>query len=400
MKRRELLTALAIAPFLPHAAAFAQTSGGAHMGHGAKKAALAITATFAPDGSLWIAGLNADNRLFVQRSTNDGAAWSTPQIIDTGKDVIAADGENRPKLVFGPNNWAVISYTQPLSKPYTGEIRMVRSADGGKTFSAPFTVHQDRQLITHRFESIAFDASGALHTFWVDKRDLEALASKGDKSYVGAAIYRNVSLDGGKTFGTDIKLADHSCECCRIALAPTPSGGLAVLWRHVFGADVRDHAFAIVEKGGKNASAVTRASFDEWRIEACPHHGPGLTPSVAGGYHAVWFGIRGDDAAVRYSRLDKSGKPVGDVRALPDVSAEHAHIHSIGKDVAIVWRAFNGEHMTFAAWVSNDDGKTFRKRELGHTDADTDHPFLIQRERNLFAVWRTAKEIRVERVLG
>src|SRR5688500_18272226 len=200
MNRRKLLTTLALAPLLANARVFAQAAA-SHAHHGAKKARLAMSAAFAPDGSLWVVALNDRNRMFVQRSTNDGRARTAPQAIDSFDDAIAAEGEHRRKLASGPNGWAVISYTQPLSKPSTGESRMLRSADGGATFSRPFTVHRDRQLITHRFESIAFDASGALHTFWIDKRDLEAIGAKSDQRYAGAAIYRNVSLDGGRTFG-------------------------------------------------------------------------------------------------------------------------------------------------------------------------------------------------------
>ena len=65
-----------------------------------------------------------------------------------------------------------------------------------------------------------------------------------------------------------------------------------------------------------------------------------------------------------------------------------------------MWRAFDGAHMTYAAWVSNDDGKTFSKRELGCTEDENDNPFLVQRGRQLFAVWHTRKDIRVERVLA
>jgi hypothetical protein len=397
MKRRTLLSAIALLPGWPYAGAIAQTA--THAGH-AKRAGLAMTATFAPDGTLWIVGLNDDHRLFVQQ-TRDLARWSTPRILDTGGDTIAADGENRPKLAFGPNGAVVISYTQPLAQPYTGEIRMLRSSDGGATFSKPFTVHRDRQVITHRFESIAFDATGTLHTLWIDKRDLETARQQDpNASYLGAAVYRNVSTDGGRTFGPDIKLADHSCECCRIALAPTPAGGIAAMWRHVFADNIRDHAFATIAPGGKDASAIQRATFDEWQIDACPHHGPGLAPAAGGGYHAVWFGIRGNDAAVRYSRLAANGEPRGEARVLPDVAAEHAHIHSIGESVAIVWRSFDGERTQYAAWISQDNGKSFAVRKLGSTADENDHPFLIRRNRALFAIWRTRKEIRIERVLG
>jgi hypothetical protein len=399
MKRRNLLSALAVLPCWPYASALAQSANASHARHAGKRAGLAMNAAFAPDGTLWMVGLDEHYRLFVQRSA-DGAQWSAPRIVATGNDTIAADGENRPKIAFGPNRWAVISYTQPLSKPYTGEIRMLRSTDGGETFSAPFTVHRDRQLITHRFESIAFDARGALHTLWIDKRDLEAATRTDANAYAGAAIYRNVSLDGGRTFGPDVKVADHSCECCRIALAPTPDGGIAAMWRHVFSGNVRDHAFVTISPGGKTTSPMHRASFDEWRIDACPHHGPGLSLAADGGYHAVWFGIRSGEPAMRYARLDEHGTPRGPVRALPDIGAEHADVHSIGAHVVIVWRSFDGARTRYRAWISTDDGKMFATRELGSTADEGDNPFLVRNGQRLFAVWRTRAEVRVERMAG
>jgi hypothetical protein len=193
---------------------------------------------------LWVVGLNAQKQLFLQSTPLGGdLQWSPARILDTGKDPIAADGESRPKIAFGPNGWAVISYTMPLAKRFTGFIRMLRSSDGGATFSAPFTVHQDRQEITHRFDAIAFDGDGVLHTLWIDKRDQPPKGSA--QAYAGAAIYRNASKDGGQTFGPDTKVADHSCECCRIGLARSPQGTMQATWRHVFEGNTRDHAFAV-----------------------------------------------------------------------------------------------------------------------------------------------------------
>ena len=394
------------------------TAWAQHAGHGStapqRRAppALAMGAAFAPDGVLWVVGLNPARRLFVQHSADAGLTWGAPRLLDIGQDVVSAHGENRPKIAFGPSGQAVITYTQPLSRPYTGEIRMLRSDDGGRSFSAPFTVHRDRQLITHRFESVAFDAQGVLHTVWVDKRDLEALKarSRGPAvAYRGAAVYRNESRDGGQTFGPDLKVADHSCECCRIALAHTPSGGMAAMWRHVFEPNERDHAFArfgggtpshgAAVEGQVQASVPIRATLDRWALDACPHHGPGLTPAAAGGYHAVWFGIRAGVPAVRYGRLDAQGAPASEVQALPDAAAEHADVVSAGRNLAIVWRSFDGEATRLRAWVSDDDGRSFRLRELARSADDNDHPRLVRRGDEAFAVWRTAKEVRVERVL-
>lgn len=375
-------------------------------GHASPRAQLASGVAFAPDGRLWLAGLNAQGQLFVQTApASDPSRWGAPRVIATAGDVVSADGENRPKLAFGPQGWAVISYTQPLAKPYTGMIRMLRSTDGGQTFSAPFTVHADRQEITHRFESVAFDARGVLHTVWIDKRDMERAPKVGKKSsYTGAAIYRNESRDGGATFGPDLKLADHSCECCRIALATGQDGGMRAMWRHVFEPNVRDHGFAALTTPASPSSAqVVRATFDDWRIDACPHHGPGLALAADGGFHAVWFGIRKqgreDVAAVRYARLQVDGSPRLDtVRALPDEGSEHADVLASGDRVAVVWRSVDGAQSTLKAWLSTDSGQSFRLVTLASVTGDNDQPRLAQQGERMVAVWRNTKEVQVHEI--
>lgn len=399
------------------AAAWAQHAqhDGAAAGARQRPPPLAMGAAVAPDGALWVVALDAQRRLFLQSSRDEGKNWAPPQLLDTGSDKIAADGELRPKIAFAlagtPAAGAVvISYTEPLARPYTGQIRLLRSEDGGRSFSAPFTAHQDRQLITHRFESIAFDARGTLHTLWIDKRDLEAemaaapaagaAAGRRGKpavAYRGAAIYRNESRDGGRTFGPDTKLADHSCECCRIALAAAPDGGLVALWRHVYAPNERDHAFAAV--AGAPVAQPVRASLDRWAIDACPHHGPGLAPAAAadgGGYHAVWFGQRAGEARVRYGRLAADGRPQGEVRALPDEGAEHAAVASAGRAVAIAWRSVEAGATRWRAWVSTDGGQQFALRELGRSAEANDHPLLLTHGERILALWRTTQGVRVE----
>ena len=360
---------------------------------------LSIGAALSPDGRLWVVGLDSGGKMFVQHTTFPGPIqFSPPQVLDTGSDEISADGENRPKIAFGPNGWVVISYTQPLAKPYTGFIRMMRSADGGKTFSAPFTVHQDRQEITHRFESIAFDAKGDLHTLWIDKRDQPPRNS--GKSYVGAAIYRNVSRDGGASFEPDTKVADHSCECCRIALTHNQAGELQAMWRHVFGEQTRDHAFSSVET--KLPNQITRASYDDWQINACPHHGPGLafnTSEPKGGYHAVWFGLRQVKdqtiGGVRYARLSANGEPVASsLVMLPDPRAEHADVMSHQEKVAVVWRSSDGNKTSLKAWLSRDGGKTFELKDIAATTGNNDHPRLAQIGSRMVVVWRLSEGVK------
>lgn len=364
---------------------------------------LAVGSAFAPDGTLWLVGINAQSQMFVQTASPPKGTstyqWSTPRVIDTSSDVFSADGENRPQLAFGPNGWVVISYAKPLEKRFTGMIRMVRSDDAGRTFSAPFTVHTDRQEIAHSFPVSAFDAKGVLHTFWLDKRDGEHAPKIGEKSsYIGAAVYRNESTDGGRTFGPDLKLADHSCECCRIATTKGSDGALRVMWRHVFDTNTRDHGFA--ELAADSKAVVVRATQDGWRVDACPHHGPGLAPASENGFHAVWFGIRqqGPDkvVGVRYGRLNTDGSPQpATVRLLPDERAEHADVMTHGQRVAVVWRSIDGLTSTAKAWLSTDGGQSFRVQELGQVKGDNDYPRLVQQGSRMVVVWRNTTEVQV-----
>ena len=376
------------------------------------KSQLGMGTAFAPDGTLWWVGLNADGQMVIQSaallpaSPVQGAVrplplqWSVPRVIDIGGDPVSADGENHPKLLFGPNNLVLIAYTRPLAKPNAGYVRLLRSLDGGKTFAPPVTVHADLQEITHRFESIGFDAKGVLHAIWIDKRDLEAAPRVGNKSsYRGAAIYRTFSTDGGASFAPDTKVADHSCECCRIAMAQGNDGVMNAMWRHVYEPNVRDHAFAALP-ASTAAVPTVRATFDEWQVNGCPHHGPGLVAAAEGGFHTVWFGNRQSDGAqasgVRYARLKPDGSPDAQtVRRLSDDRAEHASVIALGPRVAIVWRSSDGLVSTLKAWLSSDGGKTFSERTLAQVQGDNDFARPVQHGNRMAVVWRTPKEVQV-----
>jgi hypothetical protein len=174
-------------------------------------------------------------------------------------------------------------------------------------------------------------------------------------------------------------------------------GVLRAMWRHVFAPNVRDHAFAALTPSAE--PRVVRATFDDWRVDGCPHHGPALAPA-GDGFHAVWFGIRqqGSDkvAGVRYGRLRADGSPQpGTVRLLPDERAEHADVVAHGPRVAVVWRSTDGMTSTLKAWLSSDGGQTFAVQTLGQVKGDNDFPRLVQQGPRMAVVWRNTTEVQV-----
>lgn len=371
------------------AGAWAQGEHAAASGAAARspRPELGTSAAFGPDGALYAVSKEGQHVL-LHRSDDAGASWQAPVVVNRDPEAISADGENRPKLAFAPDGGVLVSWTRPLAKPFSGEIRFARAADG-RNFGEPFTVHRDRQEITHRFETLEVTATGQVLLVWIDKRDLVA-AQAAEQDYRGAAVYAAVSDDGGRSFRSEVKVADHSCECCRIAVANDTDGRPLVLWRHVFAPNERDHALAKLGPDGRPIAGPLRATFDRWRIDACPHHGPSLAVAPDGTRHAVWFNERDGEGRVFYGRL--VGGQVEGQRAVGGERAAHADIAVSGVRVATVWKEFDGERTRLRGELSDDGGKHFRALELAATDGASDQPRVLLRGDALFAFWRTERE--------
>ncbi len=363
-----------------------------HQQPAAKAPDLGTAALVDPNGRIWTVHKQTERGaqfLALQTSDDGGATWSAPKRIQQAPEPISADGENRPKLALGAKGELYITYTSPLSKPHTGNIRFVRSLDGGASFTPPVTVHANVDIITHRFDAMIVDPQGRIFIAWIDKRDLEAARAR-KQSYAGAAVYYAVSDDRGATFRGDFKLADHSCECCRIALALEPDGKVTAMWRHVFAPNARDHAMAQLTPGGV-VQAPRRVSFDEWRIDACPHQGPALAFGPDGVRHQAWFTVKGEEGGLYYASAAPGAAPGSPVK-LGSGQADHAAVAVDGKTVVLAWRQFDGKASAILGKVSLDGGRTWRERELARTTQASDHPQLLKGRAGMVLVWRTQAE--------
>ncbi|MBF1165253.1 MAG: exo-alpha-sialidase [Dechloromonas agitata] len=350
---------------------------------------LGASAVFAPDGSLLVVTKQGEH-VMLYRSSDDGKSWSAPTAVNAQPEQISADGENRPKVAFAADGGLLVSWTRPLGKPYSGAIRLAR-ADDGQRFSPPLTVHKDPAEITHRFESLLTTPDNKVILAWIDKRDLEA-AKSGKKAYRGAAIYAAVSTDGGRSFQPEHKLADHSCECCRVTSAIDADGAPLFMWRHVFEPNERDHALARLKPDG-TVESVQRATFDRWKVDGCPHHGPSLVVDERGVRHAVWFNQKDGAGRIFYGRLVAgSGISVEVQRQVGGPRAAHADMAVAPGKLVIAWKEFDGERTQLRSLISADGGDSFSEIALAATDGASDQARVIRRQDQLFVFWRTEKE--------
>lgn len=353
------------------------------------RAPVAASVAFDDSGRLWRVRV-ADGYLVVDASTDRGQQFGAPTRVTPAPEPVAADGELRPEIALA-NGRIFVAWTSPLPVPYAGHIRFARSLDGGKSFEAPLTVNDNRDAITHRFQSLHVAADGRITLVWIDKRELDA-AKRTGKSYRGAAIYYAVSGDGGASFSANARLAAHSCECCRIALASDSDGRPVAFWRHVFADGTRDHAQARVGQLAEDREPP-RATTERWLVNACPHHGPALAIAADGTRHGAWFNQLGGEPGLFYGALTKDGVTLAPPHRVGAGNAAHPALLALGARVLLVWKAFDGERTVVSLQESADGGRHWSAPRAVAAAADTsDHPQLVAYRDQAYLSWSAMRE--------
>lgn len=360
----------------------------AHEGHDHGQP-LAVSVALDAQGNLWRASAK-DGFVVVDKSLAvNPLIFASPKNINEKAQKIGTSGDARPKIAIAHNGNIYLTWTQALPTPYSGYIWFSRSIDGGKTFSPPSIVHQDRAEITHRFDALSVSPSGRIYVAWVDKRDLIA-AKKTKQAYDGAAIYYAFSEDAGASFSAERKVADSSCECCRIAMLANEQGDAVMMWRHLFVGGVRDHAMAKISANETNPK-IHRASFGNWKIDACPHHGPAIAKGGDWGYHLAWFD-GGDKAGLFYARMDVEAWVSSPAKRFGDANSQAGHpaLISDGEQVWLAWKEMTDKASLVKLVKSNDGGRSWdAPAVISQTKGKSDYPQLLLKNGQAYLAWNT-----------
>src|SRR5690606_10216071 len=185
--------------------------------------------------------------------------------------------------------------------------------------------------------------------------------------YAGAALAVAWSDDGGASFGPTRILADHSCECCRIALRYAAPGRPALVWRNLFDG-ARDHAVVTFDDPG-TPGPLHRVSDDEWKIDACPHHGPDLAIDAEGGYHVTWFTGSERRQGLFYARSSDGGRSFSDPMPIgtPGRQPARPQVLAAADGLWMAWQEFDGERTSVPVRHSADGGRTWSEARVAAT---------------------------------
>ena len=344
------------------------------------------TAAFDNKGVLWVTWVNNDH-IYVQSSPDKGVTFTAPVKVNATAEPVAAKGESRPKIKLDNKGTIFLTWDQTLDKKRSTYVRFSRSTDGGQHFSEPVTVNDNVEIIRHRFDSMAIGKNGEIFIAWQDARDTEA-AKKTGKEFKGLSLYYTWSDDGGKHFHPNKSIVDHTCECCRIDTAIAKDNTPVIAWRHIFEGKIRDHAI-VKFKDWNTPGELQRLSHENWEIDACPHHGPGLSISDTDVFHAVWFSNSITKQGLFYAYSTNSGLSFSEPVNFGSADASHPHVLALGRQVAVVWQEFDGKTNSIQVMKSADEGKTWsRPQVLAQTTEMMDEPFLVSDGQNIYLSWQ------------
>jgi hypothetical protein len=395
VSRSLLLISLSRALFGSLAAASAQMS---HQHHAPKpdcaeatlRCATKATPTFAPDGSLWLAFMAA-GRVLVARSADLAQSFTTPVALNQEPLDLDWGPDARPKIAIDRDGRMFAAFARFKNKSFDGEVLYTHSVDAGRSFTPPRPITKNPE--SQRFEALALDADGSLFTAWLDKRNRAAAkAAKGN--YIGAALAFAWASNGGEDISEARIAHDNTCECCRLAIAFAAPGRPVIVFRNVFEPNVRDHA-VITFANANTPGPVYRVSTDDWRTDACPHHGPALAVSQNGSYHVAWFTNGLARKGVFYARSLDGGRSFS--APLPIGRAERAPAHpfllAVNEALWLTWKEFDGEKTSVWGMVSRDDGMTWSQpKRLAEAGDTSDQALLLSNGSDVFLSWLSKAE--------
>ncbi len=175
--------------------------------------------------------------------------------------------------------WALTHPKVTADKPFSNELRLSRSTDGGKTFLPSILINDDEQVINHSFDSIHVSSDGVVHVAWIDGRE--------GKKESGTFVTR--STDHGGTVAKNLKVDESTCVCCRTSLTTGPDRTLYVVWRKILPGDLRETVVARSTDGGQTFTEPVIVGHDKWVFPGCPHRPASIGTDRLGRLYVVWY---------------------------------------------------------------------------------------------------------------
>jgi len=371
---------------MSHSSSMAMTKSISVCEGGGLDCANAATPFFSADGKLLLTW-TANGVVSVGQSSDLGkTVTTTVKIAEHGKS-LDVGSDARPQIVADKQGNVFLAYAFFKDSNWNAQINTARSSDGGKTFTSPVSLVQDNS--SQRFPSVLLRADNSIFISWIDKR-LVAAAKQGGEKRLGGSIAYSFSNDGGKTFQVEQFANQSTCECCRIGGSLDPQDQPVIAYRAIFSGGIRDQASQVIS--AKGAEPIRRVAEDDWKTDACPHHGPSIAVSGSGKFHVAWYTQGSKRSGVFYANSTNQGMSYSRPTKIGSegTNVSRPYLLALGQQVWLVWKEFDGTHSLVYIKQSIDDGKTWDTPKIISKTSDySDHPLLINQGDAVFLSWLT-----------
>ena len=265
--------------------------------------------------------------LFMAKTKNIGDSFSGLIPVNLEEGEVSAHGENGPKLRSGKGRGMFAAWVGKR------DIKFARSMNFGRSFNPAIQVNDDVGKASQSFFTMEVAPDGTIYVIWLDGRD-----KKSNKPGTNS-LYLARSVNKGKCFEKNIKIAGDICPCCRTALAFGDNGEIFASWRHVYDDNERVIVVATSLDDGKTWSKPVKVSETGWKINGCAHSGPAMK-YVGGKLFISWYTGKNDKASLKFAHSADNGKSFQVTKDIngPVLDANHPDIVVIGKEAWVIFQ--------------------------------------------------------------
>lgn len=261
------------------------------------------------DGRLVLTWLeNSKDGHAMKFSVYGDGEFGPPGTIADGRDWFANWADTPGLFVLPGGDWLAHWLVKSGPATYAYDVVMARSSDGGRTWSEPFSPHQDGTRSEHGFVSYFADGPDRAGVVWLDGRETVAASELQGLGHAahgeGAMTLRTATIAGDNAAEAHRLLDDRVCDCCRTASAVTSAGPI-VVYRDRSEDEIRDHR--VVRRVEGRWTEPELLHDDGWRIGGCPVNGPAMVADGAD-VAVAWFTMPEGVPQVRLARSHNAGK--------------------------------------------------------------------------------------------
>ncbi|MFA6234603.1 MAG: T9SS type A sorting domain-containing protein [Bacteroidota bacterium] len=330
---------------------------------------------------LVIWGKMSDQSVYFTRWT--GAAFTTPVKLNPGWLTVATASWMGPDIASKGDTVYVVVRQSPESVDTSKHIYIMKSFDGGITFSAPVRVDYIGESIS-RFPTVTVDAAGNPIVAFM----------KFDLAFGDARWVVTTSTDMGESFREDVKASGWGnssavCDCCPGAIISSGST-CAMLYRDN-NSDIRDCWAGVSTSNGATFTSGFELETNNWNFESCPASGPdgvivgdmlySVFMNGASGVYRTYLST----ASIRSAETESVMNLAGSITGLNQQN--YPRIATDGNAMAVVWKqVVSGEQqlpILFTTDIANGFPPTHEIVDLGDiTNAD-----VALANGSVFVVW-------------